>query len=51
LSNATYFWLIPLHPLGEMNMLDYYIADNEPDEKHKRFIGNGGQIIYYASVT
>jgi hypothetical protein len=51
INNATYFWVIPLHPLGKMNMLDYYLVDSKPEEQHGRFIGNGHRVVYNIIIT
>ncbi|KAI8050209.1 hypothetical protein BDF22DRAFT_696097 [Syncephalis plumigaleata] len=45
LTNAKHLWGIPLHPLGEMNMLDYYVNEYNAGNRGNELAGVRFQII------
>ncbi|KAI8056042.1 hypothetical protein BDF22DRAFT_741339 [Syncephalis plumigaleata] len=45
INSAPRFWGIPLHPIGEMNMIDYYVADGSLEQQYKRFMDDKFQIV------
>ncbi|KAI8050233.1 hypothetical protein BDF22DRAFT_778046 [Syncephalis plumigaleata] len=44
-KNATQLWGIALHPLGETNMLDYYVAEGHSGEHYSGLNGARFQIL------
>ncbi|KAI8047707.1 hypothetical protein BDF22DRAFT_85234 [Syncephalis plumigaleata] len=45
ISTAPRLWGIPLHPLGEMNKIDYYVAGGSLEQQYKRFKGDKIQVM------
>lgn len=37
---------IPLHPLGEMNIYNYYLASDSVEKQYKNFLGSRFQIVF-----
>lgn len=55
IKNATKLWGIPLHPLGEMNMIDYYVMEEHSGEHYNSLNGArlqilSGMVIAYVTI-
>ncbi|KAI9592259.1 hypothetical protein BDF19DRAFT_452344 [Syncephalis fuscata] len=47
MKDAKTFWGIPLHPLGEMNIFDFYMqTPNDLQEQRHRLVGSKFQIVF-----
>ncbi|KAI8048551.1 hypothetical protein BDF22DRAFT_779135 [Syncephalis plumigaleata] len=44
-NSASRLWGIPLHPLGEMDILDYYVASDSLEQQSKKIIGDRIQVV------
>ncbi|KAI8057735.1 hypothetical protein BDF22DRAFT_662175 [Syncephalis plumigaleata] len=51
INDASHLWGIPLHPLGEMNLFDYYLEGDDVELHYKRFLGGRFQITYSVLVA
>ncbi|KAI8055458.1 hypothetical protein BDF22DRAFT_774916, partial [Syncephalis plumigaleata] len=50
MAHADQFWGIPLHPLGEINALDFLIINSTTQEEFSRFNGYRLQIVMLTVV-
>ncbi|KAI8050222.1 hypothetical protein BDF22DRAFT_143371 [Syncephalis plumigaleata] len=50
-KNASYFLGIPLHPFGEINVLDYYAQDSSLARQPSKLLGSRLQISFGVLLT
>ncbi|RKP23088.1 hypothetical protein SYNPS1DRAFT_31212 [Syncephalis pseudoplumigaleata] len=55
MTNATHLWGIPLHPLGEVNMLDFYMAKENSEQTYRELSGArfqlaSGMLMSYLTI-